>query len=52
MADVKLIKDLATTLILILDKHLSPSDIIEGIEESLDYYETLLEAIDKNVQSK
>lgn len=51
MADVNLIKDLATTLILILDKHYLPNDIVQGIDEALDYYENLLEVIEKNVQS-
>ena len=39
MADVTLIRDLATNLIMALDKHTSPNDIIEGIEDALDAYE-------------
>ena len=39
MADVKLIKDLAANLIMALDKHSTPNDIIEGFEEALDEYE-------------
>jgi hypothetical protein len=50
MADVNLIKDLAATLIMTLDKHSSPNDIIEGFDEALEEYETLLQHINKNVQ--
>ena len=50
MADVKLIKDLAITLIMTLDKHSSPNDIIEGFDEALEEYETLLQHITNNVQ--
>lgn len=42
MADVNLIKDLAANLIMALDKHTSPNDIIEGFEEALDDYEELI----------
>jgi hypothetical protein len=42
MADVTLIKDLAMNLIMALAKHYSPNDIIEGIDDSLDAYESLL----------
>ena len=42
MADVTLIKDLTTNLIMALDKHASPNDIIEGIEDALDAYEELI----------
>lgn len=42
MADVKLIKDLASNLIMALDKHASPNDIIEGFEDALDVYEELI----------
>jgi hypothetical protein len=48
MADVKLIKDLAITLIMTLDKHSSPNDIIEGFDEALEEYETLLQHINNN----
>ena len=42
MADVTLIKDITTNLIMALDKHSSPNDIIEGIEDALDAYEDLI----------
>jgi hypothetical protein len=42
MADVNLIKDLAASLIMALDKHASPNDIIEGFEDALDSYEELI----------
>ena len=42
MADVTLIKDLTTNMIMALDKCSSPNDIIEGIEEALDAYEDLI----------
>ena len=42
MADVNLIKDLASNLILALDKYSSPNDIIEGFEDALDSYEELI----------
>lgn len=51
MADVNLIKDLAIAHLLMLDKHYLPNDIIEGVEQALDYYENLLEVIEKNVQT-
>lgn len=43
MADVALIKDLAANLIMALDKHSSPNDIIEGFEDALDEYEALIQ---------
>jgi hypothetical protein len=43
MADVELIKDLATNLIMALDKHSSPNDIVEGFEDALDGYEELIQ---------
>jgi hypothetical protein len=42
MADVDLIKDLASNLIMALDKHSSSNDIIEGFENALDDYEELV----------
>lgn len=42
MADLTLIKDLALNLIMALDKHASPNDVIEGFEEALDAYEELI----------
>jgi hypothetical protein len=42
MANVTLIKDLASNLIMALDKHSSPQDIIEGFEDALDAYEELI----------
>jgi hypothetical protein len=42
MADVNLIKDLAANLIMALDKHSNPNDIIEGFEDALDAYEELI----------
>jgi hypothetical protein len=42
MADVTLIKDLTTNMIMALDKCSSPNDIIEGIEDALDAYEDLI----------
>lgn len=42
MADLKLIQDLAMNLIMALDKHASPNDVIEGIEDALDAYEDLI----------
>ena len=42
MVDLKLIKDLAANLIMALDKHSSPNDIIEGFEDALDAYEELI----------
>jgi len=42
MVDVTIIKDLATNLIMALDKHASPNDIIEGFEDALDEYEVLI----------
>ena len=50
MADVNLIKDLAATLIMTLDKHSSPNDIIEGFDEALEEYETLLQYINNNAK--
>lgn len=43
MADLEIIKDLATNLIMALDKHSSPNDIIEGFEDALDEYEQLIQ---------
>jgi hypothetical protein len=43
MADVKLIHDLASNLIMALDKYSSPNDIIEGFEDALDEYEELIQ---------
>ena len=43
MADIELIKDLATNLIMALDKHSSPNDIVEGFEDALDSYEELIQ---------
>jgi hypothetical protein len=43
VADVALIKDLAANLIMALDKHSSPNDIIEGFEDALDEYEVLIQ---------
>ena len=42
MADVDMIKDIATNLIMALDKHTSANDIIEGFEDALDAYEALI----------
>ena len=42
MADVALIKELASNLIAALDKYSSPNDIIEGFEDALDEYENLI----------
>ena len=42
MADVTLIKDVAMNLIMALDKHASPNDVIEGFEDALDAYEELI----------
>jgi hypothetical protein len=42
MADVALIKELASNLIAALDKYSSPNDIIEGFEDALDEYEELI----------
>lgn len=42
MVDVKLIKDLATNLIMALDKYTSANEIIEGFEDALDAYEELI----------
>ena len=47
MADVELIKDLATNLIMALDKHSSPNDIVEGFEDALDGYEELIQRFHK-----
>ena len=43
VADVALIIDLAANLIMALDKHSSPNDIIEGFEDALDEYEVLIQ---------
>jgi len=43
MVDIELIKDLATNLIMALDKHSSPNDIVDGFEEALDSYEELIQ---------
>jgi hypothetical protein len=45
MADLNLIKDLAMNLIMALDKHSSPNDIIEGFEDALDGYEDLINTL-------
>ena len=42
MADLTLIKDLAMNLLMALDKHASPNDVIEGFEDALDAYEDLI----------
>ena len=42
MVDLNVIKDLATNLIMALDKHASPNDVIEGFEDALDEYELLI----------
>jgi hypothetical protein len=47
MVDIELIKDLATNLIMALDKHSSPNDIVEGFEEALDSYEELIQRFHK-----
>ena len=43
MVDLKVIKDLAANLIMALDKHSSPNDIVEGFEDALDEYEELIQ---------
>jgi hypothetical protein len=43
MADLELIKDLASGLIVALAKSSSPNDIIEGFEDALDAYEQLIQ---------
>jgi hypothetical protein len=43
MVDVEIVKDLAANLIMALDKHASPNDIIEGFEDALDAYEELIQ---------
>ena len=43
MVDVEIVKSIATNLIMALDKHTSPNDIIEGFEEALDEYESLIQ---------
>jgi hypothetical protein len=43
MADLELIKDLASGLIVALAKSSSPNDIIEGFEDALDAYEQLVQ---------
>jgi hypothetical protein len=43
MVDLKVIKDLAANLIMALDKHSSPNDIIEGFEDALDEYVELIQ---------
>ena len=42
MVDVEVVKSIATNLIMALDKHTSPNDIVEGFEEALDEYEDLI----------
>ena len=42
MVDLEVVKSLATNLIMALDKHTSPNDIIEGFEDALDEYEDLI----------
>jgi hypothetical protein len=44
MADLELIKDLASGLIVALAKSSSPNDIIEGFEDALDAYEQLIQS--------
>lgn len=43
MVDLTVIKDLAFNLIMALDKHSSPQDVVEGFEEALDDYEALIQ---------
>jgi len=43
MVDVTVIKDLAFNLVMALDKHSSPQDVIEGFEDALDEYEQLID---------
>lgn len=43
MADLELIRDLASGLIVALAKSSSPNDIIEGFEDALDAYEQLVQ---------
>mgnify|MGYP006286515795 CR=1 FL=1 len=47
MVDLAVIKDLAFNLIMALDKHSSPQDVIEGFEDALDEYENLLNQLHK-----
>lgn len=47
MVDVEVIKDVATNMIMALDKHCSPNDIIEGFEDALDDYEELIQRFHK-----
>jgi len=42
MVDLAVIKDLAFNLIMALDKHCSPNDVVEGFEDALDEYEDLI----------
>lgn len=42
MADIKLIKDIVSNLIMALDKYASPNEIIEGFDDALDAYEDLI----------
>jgi hypothetical protein len=44
MADLELIRDLASGLIVALAKSSSPNDIIEGFEDALDAYEQLIQS--------
>jgi hypothetical protein len=43
MADVKEIKAIISTLILLLDKTSSPNDIIEAFDDALEGYEQLIQ---------
>jgi hypothetical protein len=43
MADLELIRDLASGLIIALARSSSPNDIIEGFEDALDAYEQLVQ---------
>jgi hypothetical protein len=47
MVDLAVIKDLALNLIMALDKHSSPQDVIEGFEDALDEYEALIQQLHK-----
>ena len=48
MVDVKVIEDLASNLIMALDKHSSPNDIVDGFENALDNYEELIQRFHKH----
>jgi hypothetical protein len=49
MVDVEVIKDVATNLIMALDKYASPNDVIEGFEDALDAYEELINRYHQHV---